>query len=347
MTDKTFGRLVPVDLNEGWQREAADFTPWLADDEENLGILGETLGMELALEAREMAVGGFYADIVCRDMGTNSRVVIENQLETTDHNHLGKLLTYASGLEAVTVIWITKGFRDEHRAALDWLNRNTNESVRFFGLEVQLWRIGDSPPAPRFNIVVKPNNWSREIFRSVHKMDGAELSEIGQRHKEYWKSFFQVLEKIGGPISASHRMPVARSLISHSIGRSCFNLRTGINQYNRQIRVDLYIAGADAKVFFYLLYRQKDEIENELSYPLVWDDLPAGQDTRITSYSTDDVDPEDKEDWLRQHEWLASRLISMHRVFSTRVQELDVREFSVGDDGREGESGAGSADSEN
>ena len=295
--------------------------------------------MELELEAREMAVGNFYADIVCKDIDTNTRVVIENQIETTDHNHLGKLLTYAAGLEAVTVIWITKGFRDEHRAALDWLNKSTDESVRFFGLEVQLWKIGDSPPAPRFNIVAKPNNWSREVFRAVHRMGEAELSETEQRYKEYWESFYRV-------INAGHRTPSARSVINHSVGRTGFSLRTGLSQYNKQIRVDLYIAGVDAKEFFHLLHRQKDEIESELGYSLEWEDLPAGQDTRITSYCTDDVDPEDKKDWSRQHKWLASRLNSMREAFEPRVKKLNARNYVAEGDDREDESGADSADSE-
>ena len=164
MEDTTLGRLTSVDLREIWTSESGDFTPWLAS-EENLTVLGDTLDLELELEAQEKAVGPFRADILCRDMGSNALVLIENQLERTDHGHLGQLLTYASGLEAATIVWIAGRFNEEHRATLDWLNAITEERFRFFGLEVELWRIGSSLAAPKFNIVSKPNDWSRSVAR--------------------------------------------------------------------------------------------------------------------------------------------------------------------------------------
>ena len=143
--------------------------PWLAR-KENLDILGQTLVIDLELEAQERPVGPFRADILCKDIGSDRWVLIENQLERTDHNHLGQLLTYASGLEAVTIVWIAAHFTEEHRSTLDWLNRITDGSFRFFGLEVELWRIGDSPPAPKFNIVSKPNDWSQSSPRPRGQM---------------------------------------------------------------------------------------------------------------------------------------------------------------------------------
>ena len=145
------GRLERVKLREAWSTEAQDFTPWLAR-EENLAILSETLEVELQPEAQEKSVGPFRADILCRNADDGGTwVLIENQLERTDHLHLGQLLTYAAGLNAVTICWIAASFTDEHRAALDWLNEITDERFHFFGLEVELWRIGDSEPAPKFN----------------------------------------------------------------------------------------------------------------------------------------------------------------------------------------------------
>src|ERR1700690_2094983 len=147
------GRLSKVDLRAVWSSEAADFTPWLARTE-NLEVLGDTLGLDLELQSVEKPVGPFRADILCKDIGGGGTwVLIENQLARTDHTHLGQLLTYASGLQAVTIIWIAAAFTDEHRATLDWLNKITDESFRFFGLEVELWKIGESPVAPKFNIV--------------------------------------------------------------------------------------------------------------------------------------------------------------------------------------------------
>lgn len=166
MSDVQLGRLVRVDLREAWQDEAAHFTPWLAEPE-NLELLGDALGIGLELEATEQSVGPFAADILCKDPMRDQWVLIENQLEQTDHTHLGQIITYAAGLNAVTVIWIASKFVEQHRAALDWLNEITAEGTDFFGVEVELWRIGESSAvAPKFNIVSKPNAWSKQIART-------------------------------------------------------------------------------------------------------------------------------------------------------------------------------------
>jgi hypothetical protein len=164
MNTMNLGRLERVSLRVVWSSESGDFTPWL-ERAENLKLLGETIGLELECEAQEKEVGPFRADILCKDTATNNWVLIENQLERTDHIHLGQLLTYAAGLDAVTIVWITERFIEEHRAALDWLNEKTERGINFFGLEVELWRIGDSAIAPKFNIVSEPNEWTRTVVR--------------------------------------------------------------------------------------------------------------------------------------------------------------------------------------
>ncbi len=166
MTVPELSRLERVDLRKAWVSEPADFTPWLAR-EENLAFLGEALGMSLVLEATEKSVGPFAADILCREPQTEQWVLIENQLEQTDHTHLGQIITYAAGLNAVTVIWVAATFVEEHRAALDWLNEVTAEGTNFFGVDVELWRIGDSAVAPKFNIASKPNAWSKRVTKSA------------------------------------------------------------------------------------------------------------------------------------------------------------------------------------
>jgi len=160
MTKPDLGKLEQVDLREAWLSEPDDFTPWLAD---HLDLLGETLGLSLELEGTETSVGPFSADILCREVGDGHWVLIENQLERTDHTHLGQIVTYAAGLDALTIIWVAKEFVDEHRAAMDWLNHSTAEGLDFFGVEIELWRIGDSRMAPRLNIVSQPNAWSKGI----------------------------------------------------------------------------------------------------------------------------------------------------------------------------------------
>ena len=174
----TFGLAKPVNLRPGLRGP-------------NIALLGEALGISLELEAQERAVGPFRADILCKDVETDRWVLIENQLERTDHSHLGQLLTYASGLEAVTIVWIAARFSEEHRATLDWLNKITDERFRFFGLEVELWRIGSSPAAPKFNIVSKPNDWSQSVAHAARAIDDAELSETRIKQRQYWRRSIQ------------------------------------------------------------------------------------------------------------------------------------------------------------
>ena len=138
-----------------WPHEARDFTPWLA---ENLIFLAKPLNMELELEATEKRVGDFQADIVCRNRVDNSRVVIENQFEKSNHAHLGKVLTYAAGLDAATIIWIAEAFRKEHRDVLNWLNRSTHAALQFLGVELKVSQIANSPYAPVFTVVTDMNN---------------------------------------------------------------------------------------------------------------------------------------------------------------------------------------------
>lgn len=320
----TLGRLTRVDLRDIWASEASDFTPWLAR-EDNLEILGDTLGIDLELEAQEKSVGPFRADILCKDIGNDAWVLVENQLERTDHGHLGQLLTYASGLSAVTIVWIAARFTEEHRSTLDWLNKITDESFRFFGLEVELWRIGDSSAAPKFNIVSKPNDWSRSVAKAARAIDESELSETRTIQQTYWSAFQQVLNKVSGPV-LGNRKPWPRSWIAYPIGRSAFNLNAAMTRSKNRIRAELYIKGDNAKAFFHLLEDQKHDIERELDCPLEWEELPARQDSRIAVYLIN-ADPEDEKDWPRQHEWLAAKLNDLHRAFTNRVRLLDADEW--------------------
>lgn len=320
MTSTALGRLSRVELRDIWLSEATDFTPWLAR-EENLSVLAETLGIDLELEAQERSVGPFRADILCKDIGSNAWVLIENQLERTDHCHLGQLLTYASGLEAVTIVWIAARFTEEHRSTLDWLNKITDDTFRFFGLEVELWRIGESPAAPKFNLVSKPNDWSRSVAQAARAIDESDVSDVRVTQRAYWAAFHQALTNAKGPISGN-RKPQLQSWMAYPIGRSQFNLGAVMIRPKRQVRAELYISSEKAKPYFYLLQEQREAVEAELGYPIVWEELPSRRDSRI-SISLDNVDPEDQSDWPRQHEWLAKHLNDFHRVFVNRVRLLD------------------------
>jgi hypothetical protein len=205
--------------------------------------------LQKAIDTRSAA---FRADILCKNIGTDRWVLIENQLERTDHNHLGQLLTYASGLEAVTIVWIAARFTEEHRSTLDWLNRITDDSFRFFGLEVELWRIGDSPAAPKFNIVSKPNDWSQSVAQAARAIDEAELSETRVAQRDYWAAFDKILAASGGPVSGGKK-PQPQSWMAYPIGRSHVTLNAAMVRTKKQIRAELYLSGAKAKAFFHLL----------------------------------------------------------------------------------------------
>ncbi|MXW49437.1 MAG: DUF4268 domain-containing protein [Gammaproteobacteria bacterium] len=317
MSNSPLGRLEQVDLRTVWTSEAAGFTPWLAQPE-NLDVLGETLGLSLEIESVEKAVGSFRADIVCRVAGEEgSLVLIENQLERTDHDHLGKLLTYSAGLQAITAVWLAGHFRDEHRAALDWLNANTPDRFRFFGLEIELWKIGDSCVAPKFNIVSMPNDWSR----SVSPANSGVKSEAKLRHLEYWAGLHSALDAQNGQVKGN-RKPQPHSWMSYTIGRTEFHLYVEKNSRERFIRVSLYLTGEKAGERHDLLEQKKDEIEHELGYSLEWSDQsPTAKERRIAYYRRH-VDPDDELDWSVQHEWLATHLNQLHRVFVQRVRDV-------------------------
>ena len=294
---------------------------------ENLTVLSETLGVELELEGREKPVGRFSADLLCKEVGADRWVLIENQLERTDHAHLGQLLTYSAGLQAVTIIWIASAFTEEHRAALDWLNQRTDDDVRFFGLEVELWKIGTSPAAPKFNIVAKPNDWSRSVAHAARSIADGEPTQTQALQQRYWAALHQVLNAIGGAVGGN-RKPQLQSWMSYSIGRSGFHIGAVMNRQKRLIRAELYLSGSSAKAHFNLLLAQQSEIERELGYQVIWEELPAGTDSRISRWLSE-VEPGDEADWSRQHNWLAVTLNDFHKVFAPRVKEVDAAKWQA------------------
>ena len=267
-------RLERVELRDIWKNEARDFTPWLAN-EENLNILGDALGLQLELIETEQTVGSYSADMVCDDVLNERKVLIENQLEKTDHSHLGQIFTYAAGIDAVTIVWIAKQFAEEHRAAVDWLNHISGDELQFFAIEIQLWRIGDSPVAPRFNIVAKPNDWVREVRKATG--GNRELSEGQMLQLELWTNFKDYLERKSDiPCwSAQPRYYIKhpyRSGVTLTSIASYWNNET--NSWDPEVRVELYISGQSAEERFRKLQEHKDEIEKSFGEGerLDWDE---------------------------------------------------------------------------
>lgn len=184
------GRIEWLDIREVWKNEAADFTPWLLA---NVDVLRDALGgLDLELEKAEHPVGAFSLDLIGTDLTNGVPLIVENQIEASDHGHLGQLLTYTAGTDAGTIVWVTKGFRDEHRVALDWLNEHTGEGIRFFGVVIRAARIGNSPPAPLLDLVVQPNDWQKTVRRVAAPQDSADSAA----HKTFWEPVRQwILEE--------------------------------------------------------------------------------------------------------------------------------------------------------
>lgn len=322
------GRLEPAELREYWQDEALHFTPWLAE-EENLQLLADTIGIPLELVAQEKEVGPFYADILCRNTQTGEWVVIENQLEPTDHSHLGQTVTYAAGLEATTVVWIARAFREEHRAALDWLNMHTVEGIRFFGITVELWRIGSSAAAPRFTLVSRPNDWQKSVAAPSN------LTPRQQLYLRYFGQFRQVVEESPGPLRPPS--PSKDYWVGFAVGRSGIAVNAVANARDRWTRVELYLTGSGAKARYDQLVPHRDAVE-EITGPLDWQGLRGSSDCRI-ALTKPDTDPADECDWSAQHLWLRENAKRFHAAFAPLVRALQDEPKSAGPDEAPGEEG--------
>lgn len=316
----SLGRLQRVDLRDIWKTEAQDFTPWLARPD-NLSVLAETLNMELELEAEEKVVGPFRADILAKSTDDDSWVLIENQLEKTDHLHLGQLMTYAAGLQAVTIVWVAAQFVEEHRAALDWLNDITDEKFRFFGLEVELWRIGESPAAPKFNIISKPNEWTRSIGRAKRQIETEALTETRAKQLKYWQTFKDYLTDAGSPLRS--QKPYPQHWTNYGVGRSGFLLGALLNSQEGRIGVEVYINHSYAKQALRMLEEQKPEIEQKLGFKMDWEYLPERKGCRIIHFR-DGLDPMDEANWPDAMAWMKQRLETLNRVFRPRLRDLDL-----------------------
>ena len=311
--NKVIGTLKQVDLREYWENEATDFTPWLAKDE-NIAQLGKAVDIDLEVKAQEQSVGPFRADILCTDQ-EGHYVLIENQLELTDHKHLGQIMTYAAGLNAVSIIWIASQFTDEHRAALDWLNRVTDDGINFFGIEIQLIRIGDSAAAPLFNVVVKPNDWTKRA-KSAPATDGLSPTKVAQQ--QYWEGF--------GSYAKSHnvKFKTQRAQPQHwtnvGIGRSGFWLSARVNSVEKLIGVDLSMDVNAKENFDFLKKEYESAAASAISSDLLWNRLDDKKVSIITLTTKYDFMNEATRD--EQYAWLCDTIEKFITFFKPKIKSL-------------------------
>jgi len=321
VNSSSLGRLERVALRDVWISESGNFTPWLSETD-NLRLLGETIGLNLESEAIERPVGPFRADILCKNVLNDDWVLIENQLERTDHSHLGQLLTYAAGLSTVTIVWIAERFTDEHRAALDWLNEVTAEHINFFGLEVELWRIGDSAIAPKFNIISQPNDWVKQVNA---ERQTSEVSENSQLKLQFWTAFKKYLEDNKSPLKA--QKPSIHYLTNFALGRADFVISALVGMRDGYIGVNIVMTGSNAKAHFHLLVQEREIIEHETGETLLWNENPNYKQSDISLYWRG-VTPTNPQLWTTYHAWLREKLETFHRVFVPRVKTLNAANYA-------------------
>ena len=300
------GKLKEIkDVRNIWPHEALDFTPWLVE-EDNLALLANAVGLEITINETESSVGDFNVDIYATETGTDRKIIIENQLEDTNHDHLGKLITYASGKSADIVIWVVKRAREEHQSAIEWLNNHTDENIAFFLVEIKLYQIGSSDIAVKFEVVEKPNDWTKQIKRNTSN------SPTLQARYDYWVAFNDyVFQNNTFSKQFNKRKASTDHWMTMSVGSSACHI--SINQIRKDnlIVVEWYIS--DNKELFHKFYSHKKEIETEMNMKLDWRELPNKKASRILI--THSANFEDKDNWSEQFDWIMDIALKMKKAF--------------------------------
>ena len=305
-----FGELQRVPLREIWSHEASNFTPWLAS---NIEALGDALGLELELTDREASVGEFSLDLLAKDLGSSRNVIIENQLDQTDHDHLGKLLTYAAGFDASTVIWISEAIRDEHRQTLEWLNQKTDIETQFFGVVVEVLTIDDSKPAFNFKPVVSPNEWQKLV-------SSTKLSPKGEKHKSYFQTLIDELREdhnFTGPRTSQPQSWYSFSSGTQGIAYQAAFVRGG------KVRTALRIRRSsqeEGKNIFDALEKRKAEINSNFGNPLEWERLDEQKASRISVYRGGIIESS-KSELEEIRNWHIKNLLKIKEVFAPEIEQ--------------------------
>ena len=313
------GELEPVPVREVWPDEARDLTPWLAD---NLEALGRALGMDLELDGSEVAVGPFKADLLLHDANTGKHVVVENMFGNTDHDHLGKIITYAAGLSASHAVLIAETFRQEHRSALQWLNANSRDSVSYFGIALKVWRIGDSIPAPQLDVVVEPDEW----VRSVHAANLDELSGTQLAYRDFWTEFLPVFhERYPGWSRA--KTPSKGHWMNFPSGTAGFHYSVNFCRPSGRprFRFELYVDGKDKEEVarrFAGLKERHAEIGEACDLPLEWEPLDQSKASRVACYYPDEIDVHARGQWNDVRDWTLERIGPFRQAMQPHLSKV-------------------------
>lgn len=306
----SLSKLKKVDLRKAWKHEANDFTKWLAE-ETNLRLLADEIGFDIKLIQTEAAVGDFNVDILAEEEESGKKIIIENQFGVTNHNHLGKIITYASGYDASVVVWIVEDIREEHRRATDWLNEHTDENIEFYLVKIGLWQIGNSPLAPKFEVVSKPNDWAKTVKESVgpNKLTETKLTQL-----EFWNQFKEYGRRNKTKLRFQKTYPQHWTNIS--IGRSDAHIALTINSRENLFGTELYIP--DNKELYAHLLEHKKEIEKDLGEKAEWMELPGKKASRIKVSMKGSLGGE--KGWDDYFEWLLREAEKFRSVFPKYIK---------------------------
>jgi len=313
-----FASLESRDVREYWEHEAYDLTPWLASQIEDEGAseFENVLGLDLEVIEREKSVGKYSVDIYARVVGDGRTVIIENQLGDSDHDHLGKSIAYAAGVDADIIVWVAPRFNDEHQDAIQWLNAKSREDVDLFAIRLEVWTIQESPPAVRLNPVEKPSEWKEKAQRSR----GA-VSDRNRLREGFWTEFRDRIEDTRTPLRA--RKPQPRHYYSNSIGVSGYHISYFIDEDAGELGLELIIE--DSPEVFEELQAQADALEGELGTELYWDDLRETRSGKMRSNIgvTRTADIEDRSQWDEYFDWMFEQGERFHEVFPDKLRELE------------------------
>lgn len=304
------GKLKEVNIRKVWGHEQYGFSAWLSN-EENINELGEILGLNLTDIKTEQFVGNYRCDIICKDEISEKVVLIENQLEATNHDHLGKIITYASGLDAAVVVWIVELARQEHASAIEWLNKHTDNTVDFFLIEVHAYQIGDSQPAPQFKIVEQPNDFAKNI-KSLSKTSevGEVFAKTMSNRLYFWSRFNEFIDNNGKPFN-KHKATTDH-WYNVAMGSSKCHISIDLVNKEHKIRVGVWIP--DCKELYDKFYENKKEIQANISFPLSWDRLDMKKASLICS-CIDGLNFGDTSNYNALMSQIAKRVIELKNVF--------------------------------
>ncbi|NQU83260.1 MAG: DUF4268 domain-containing protein [Parcubacteria group bacterium] len=309
---KKLEKIKQVDLRKAWGHEASDFTNWLAESE-NLELLSDEIGLDIKLIQTEASVGRFNVDILAEEDNTGRKIIIENQLEVTNHDHLGKIITYASGYDAEIIVWIVKDVRDEHKQAIDWLNEHIDEKIYFFAIKMELWQIGDSPFAPKFSIISKPNDWSKALKQSA---GSSKLTDTKVLQLDFWNKFKEFM--VANKTNLKLRTPRPQHWYDISMGAADAHISLTTDSQKDLMACELYIP--DSKEIFYGLEKYKKEIENELSVKLEWRPLEGKKASRVKLSREGDIN--ETKVWEEYFEWFKNNAETFQKVFYKYIKKV-------------------------